>query len=246
MGKFWTIFSCDSRGSFRCCVCARLPLTLRRQCGLYASLDSVMVCLQAIADVLEDENYDDGSLGPVFIRLAWHGSGSYDKASATGGSNGATIRFSPEKDYGANAGILSHAVTSCLLAIAVSALFVCVASAAGLAGAMARLEPIKRQFPGISYADLYTLAGVVAVEEMGGPTIKWRPGRSDSEAVAGCPPDGRLPDASKGSDHIRNVFYAKGFTDQEIVALVGCHAVGRMHLDRSGFDKCVALHAVVA
>lgn len=30
------------------------------------------------------------------------------------------------------------------------------------------LEPVKRAHPWISYADLWTLAGCVAVEEMGG------------------------------------------------------------------------------
>ena len=61
----------------------------------------------AIADILEsEENYDDGSLGPVFVRLAWHASGTYDVFSKTGGSNGATMRFHPECDHGANAGVL--------------------------------------------------------------------------------------------------------------------------------------------
>ena len=36
-----------------------------------------------------------GSYGPVLIRLAWHSAGSYDKASNTGGSNGATMRSRP-------------------------------------------------------------------------------------------------------------------------------------------------------
>ncbi|GFH21569.1 L-ascorbate peroxidase, partial [Haematococcus lacustris] len=31
------------------------------------------------------------------------------------------------------------------------------------------LDPVKERFPWISYADLWTLAGCVAVEEMGGP-----------------------------------------------------------------------------
>ena len=34
-----------------------------------------------------------GSYGPVLVRLAWPASGSYDKASNTGGSNGATRRY---------------------------------------------------------------------------------------------------------------------------------------------------------
>jgi cytochrome c peroxidase len=48
--------------------------------------------------------------------------------------------------------------------------------------------------------------------------------------------DGRLPDASQGHDHLRQIFYRMGFNDQEIVALSGAHALGRCHTDRSGFD----------
>lgn len=59
-----------------------------------------------IAERLEEkDDYDDGSYGPVLLRLAWHASGTYDKATGTGGSNGATMRFSPESDHGANAGL---------------------------------------------------------------------------------------------------------------------------------------------
>ena len=54
----------------------------------------------------------------------------------------------------------------------------------GLHIARERLEGIKAKFPGISYADLYTLAGVVAVEEMGGPKIKWVSGRTDAKVCA--------------------------------------------------------------
>ncbi|KAA1137661.1 heme peroxidase [Puccinia graminis f. sp. tritici] len=46
-----------------------------------------------IAAILEDSSYDDGSYAPVLVRLAWHASGTYDKESKTGGSNGATMRF---------------------------------------------------------------------------------------------------------------------------------------------------------
>lgn len=53
----------------------------------------------------EKDDYDDGSYGPVLVRLAWHASGTYDAATGTGGSNGATMRFAPESDHGANAGL---------------------------------------------------------------------------------------------------------------------------------------------
>jgi cytochrome c peroxidase len=58
--------------------------------------------------LVEKDEYDDGSYGPVLVRLAWHASGTYDVATGTGGSNGATMRFAPESDHGANAG-LKHA-----------------------------------------------------------------------------------------------------------------------------------------
>jgi cytochrome c peroxidase len=163
----------------------------------------------AIAKQIWDKDeYDDGSYGPVVLRLAWHASGTYDKETNTGGSNGATMRFAPEGDHGANAG-LKHA--------------------------RGFLEPIKQQFPWISYGDLWTLAGVCAVQEMQGPVIPWRPGRQDRD-VAFCTPDGRLPDGSKEQNHIRAIFGRMGFSDQEMVALSGAHALGRCHSDRSGFE----------
>ncbi|KAI0159400.1 peroxidase [Pestalotiopsis sp. NC0098] len=156
----------------------------------------------------EKDDYDDGSYGPVLVRLAWHASGTYDKETGTGGSNGATMRFAPESDHGANAG-LKHARDF--------------------------LEPVKEKFPWITYSDLWTLAGVAAIQEMQGPVIPWRPGRADGD-VAACTPDGRLPDAAQGTKHLRDIFYRMGFNDQEIVALAGAHALGRCHTDRSGFD----------
>ncbi|KAJ1972706.1 heme peroxidase [Dimargaris verticillata] len=163
-----------------------------------------------IAALMEEgaEGYDDGSYGPVLVRLAWHSSGTYSKHDKTGGSNGATMRYSPESNHGANR---------------------------GLDVARHLLEKVKLKHHDISYADLYTLGGVVAVQEMGGPQIPWRPGRSDATANK-CTPDGRLPDAALGQDHVRDIFYRMGFNDQEIAALVGAHALGRCHVERSGFD----------
>ncbi|CAL9221837.1 unnamed protein product [Arabidopsis halleri] len=65
------------------------------------------------------------------------------------------------------------------------------------------------------------LAGVVAVEVTGGPEIPFNPGREDKPQP---PPEGRLPDATKGFDHLRDVFAKQmGFSDKEIVALSGAH-----------------------
>jgi cytochrome c peroxidase len=162
-----------------------------------------------ILKVLDNLDYDDGSYGPVLIRLAWHASGTYDKNKKTGGSNGAGMRFPPESDWGANAGL---------------------AIARGL------LEPIKKKYPEISYSDLWIYAGYVALEAMGGPAIPFRGGRVDYPDGKTHPlPDGLLPDATKGAQHLRDIFGRMGFNDQEIVALSGAHGLGRCHPDRSGF-----------
>lgn len=163
----------------------------------------------AFTSSLTTHNQSQGT----FVRLAWHCSGSFSKEDGSGGSNGARMRFNPEASWGANA---------------------------GLGVARDALEPIKEKHPEISYADLYTLAGVVAVEESGGPTIPYRLGREDFDSGETSPPDGRLPDADKGSkkmttQHVREVFYRMGFNDREIVALLGAHALGRCHTDRSGY-----------
>jgi cytochrome c peroxidase len=70
---------------------------------------------------------------------------------------------------------------------------------------------------------------------MQGPHIPYRPGRTDRD-VSFCTPDGRLPDASKDQNHIRAIFGRMGFSDREMVALSGAHALGRCHTDRSGYD----------
>lgn len=74
--------------------------------------------------------------GPTLVRLAWHSSGTYDKMTNSGGSSKGTIRFRDELSHGANA---------------------------GLDNAINWLEPIYKKFSAssdLSYADLYTLAGV--------------------------------------------------------------------------------------
>jgi hypothetical protein len=44
------------------------------------------------------------------------------------------------------------------------------------------LEPIKEKFNWISFADLWTLGGAVAIEAMDGPVIPWKSGRLDVDS----------------------------------------------------------------
>lgn len=165
---------------------------------------------QEVESILWNSSYEDKHIGPVLVRLAWHASGTYDKSTGTGGSDGATMRFLKEANDPANA---------------------------GLNEARNFLESIKKNHPKISYADLWIYASYIAIENMGGAKMKFRAGRKDALDEKSCPPNGRLPDASKDRSHIRDVFYRMGFNDQEIVALVGGgHALGRCHPTRSGFD----------
>ncbi|MFQ6651240.1 hypothetical protein Gotur_022508 [Gossypium turneri] len=128
---------------------------------------------------------------PIIVRLAWHSAGTFDWKTNTGGPFG-TVKHAAELAHKANTG----------LDIAINL-----------------LEPIKEQFPIISYADFYQLAGVVAVEVTGGPEIPFHPGRPVR------------------ADRLREIFINQmGLTDKDIVALSGAHTLGRCHKDRSGFD----------
>lgn len=188
--------------------------------------------------LMDNPSWDDGSLAPIFIRLAWHSSGTYDAASNTGGSNGAGMRYATEAADPENA---------------------------GLEVARAFLEPVKRKFPEISYSDLWILASYAGLEHTGGPSLAFTPGRTDhqSEEYWAGMSYGRLPAAEKylcphieGAQvtssldatgkvvgweglcsHVRNeVFYRMGFNDQEIVALLcGGHVYGRCHPTASGY-----------
>ncbi|KAI7737951.1 hypothetical protein M8C21_015144 [Ambrosia artemisiifolia] len=139
------------------------------------------------------------------LRLAWHDAGTYIAKTNIGGPDG-SIRFEVEYRQGANNG-LKIAIDLC--------------------------EEVKSMHPRITYADLYQLAGVVAVEVTGGPDINFVAGRKESTI---SPLEGLLPDAKQGSSHLRDVFYRMGFSDKDIVALSGGHTLGKAHPERSGFD----------
>ncbi|KAI3824280.1 hypothetical protein L1987_05733 [Smallanthus sonchifolius] len=143
---------------------------------------------------------------PIMLRLAWHDAGTFDAKTKTGGPDG-SIRNEEEYRHEANNG-LKIAIDLC--------------------------EEVKSRHPRVTYADLYQLAGVVAVEVTGGPTVNFVPGRKDSNV---SPNEGRLPDAKQGPSHLRDVFYRMGLSDKDIVALSGGHTLGKAHPERSGFDE---------
>lgn len=173
--------------------------------------------------IFPDPNWDDGSLAPVCVRLAWHSSATYNSYTGQYGSwGGATMRFPPEKTDPDNK---------------------------GLDLVMQRLEPLKQKFEWASYGDIYTFAGVVAISVLGGPSVKWWPGRVDTNDRNRVPPNGFLPDGALGNQvpknggsapgvlHMRAVFSRLQCSDAEAIALmIGGHAIGRMHKDRSGFE----------
>lgn len=153
---------------------------------------------------------------PMAMRMAWHASGTYDQQSLTGGIDGATMRFEPEFSDGANKGLTMM---------------------------IDMLKPVKDKYPGVSRADIWALAGASSIEFCGGPKVPFAFGRTDfdNKEPSSCPvnqipENGRLPDASQGAAHLRDVFGRMGFNDREIVALSGGHTLGRAHQVRSGFD----------
>lgn len=150
--------------------------------------------------------------GPIMVRLSWHDAGTYCAHSSTGGPRSCMRHDVGEATHTANNGL-------------------------GIARGL--LGPIIGKYHGemkMSVADIWSLAGVVAVEVMGGPKVQWRAGRKDAVTQEDHVEEGRLPDAAQGRDHLREVFYRMGLNDRDIVALSGAHTVGRCHVERSGFE----------
>ena len=116
--------------------------------------------------------------------------------------------------------------------------------------AVAWLEPYYKKYnrdADLSYADLYTFAGVVAIEALKGPKIAWRAGRKDSFDVKDVTPDGRLPDADKGDSlstakGLQDVFGRMGFNDREIVSTLRCTRSRKMSRYCLGLRRPVGLH----
>ncbi len=124
---------------------------------LFEALDFDALKADLIAVMKDSKDWwpaDYGHYGPTFVRMSWHAAGTYRTADGRGGGSTGAQRFAPLNSWPDNG---------------------------GLDKARRLLWPVKQKYGNsISWADLFVLAGNVAMEDMGFKTLGFGGGRVDT------------------------------------------------------------------